>query len=374
MAHAPRIHLFLFVAVVGAACGNTKGTSVDAGAAGGSGGIDVTVGTGGAGVTGMGGAVGGGGAGGHGGATDGGDDGAPMPGVDASGAGGDNGGAGGAVTPATCNGTAPPTPTIFGGPMMPVGQSVFTYQASGLTAPTVTVVNAADGSIQALQASVNPGATTNTQAAYLGFGLGFSNPACLDASAYDSVSFTIAGDLGTCRLTFSVLLSEDNSVNNSSFGRCTASSCYSPASMPLAVGDNVASFADFRGGAPVTVVDPSALNGVQWNLTVPTDGMTAPCVANFTISNVRFTVVNAPPESGDGGVADGGMSAEAGTDAPADTGAGDDASAADAGAVDEAGAADAGAGDEAGAVDAGVSDEAGAGADGGVSDDAGIIR
>jgi hypothetical protein len=49
------------------------------------------------------------------------------------------------------------------------------------------------------------------------------------------------------------------------------------------------------GGAPLATVDATALNDVLWTLTVPTDGVTAPCTANLTISDVSFVSDAVPP-------------------------------------------------------------------------------
>ena len=42
------------------------------------------------------------------------------------------------------------------------------------------------------------------------------------------------------------------------------------------------------GGMPLPTLNPATLNDISWNLVVPSDGVTAPCVANFTISDVSF--------------------------------------------------------------------------------------
>ena len=42
------------------------------------------------------------------------------------------------------------------------------------------------------------------------------------------------------------------------------------------------------GGVPLATLDPTALNAIGWNLTAPSDGVSAPCVANFTVSDVAF--------------------------------------------------------------------------------------
>lgn len=189
--------------------------------------------------------------------------------------------------PSVCTGFPPSTPLVFGSPSSPAGQfGLFTYAATGLAAPIVTpVTSPTDGSLQALQVAANPGTSSDPMNAFVGFGLGFGNPSCVDASAYTGVQFTVAGDLGTCQLLLQVISSENNTVP---YGACTGTSCFGPFSGPLTTGTTVAHFADMLGGMPLPTLDPAALNDIAWNLNVPTDGVTAPCVASFTVSDVSF--------------------------------------------------------------------------------------
>jgi hypothetical protein len=39
---------------------------------------------------------------------------------------------------------------------------------------------------------------------------------------------------------------------------------------------------------PLPTLNPATLNAISWNFVVPSDGVTPPCVANFTISDVAF--------------------------------------------------------------------------------------
>jgi hypothetical protein len=209
---------------------------------------------------------------------------------DASGAGGmsGGGGAGGNSGQLACVGSAPTTPLLTGSTASPVG-GTFTFAASTLTAPTVTPTLASDGSIQSLQVTAAPGTTTDPFNAYSGFGLYFSKPACVDASAYSGVQFTVSGSLGTCSLNVFTSISEDSAMASAGpVGRCTATSCVSPYSAPLGLGTNVVPFTAMSGGTPDPTVDASALLNVGWTLNVPTDGVTAPCTASFTISDVSF--------------------------------------------------------------------------------------
>ena len=49
-------------------------------------------------------------------------------------------------------------------------------------------------------------------------------------------------------------------------------------------------FSDMSGGMPLPTLDPAALNDISWSIYVPTDGVTAPCVASFTVSDVSFVM------------------------------------------------------------------------------------
>ena len=189
--------------------------------------------------------------------------------------------------PFACSGSPPLTPQIIGPPpLSPTGpMSQFTFSAPGLAPPVFTV-----GSDFSLQVSVNPGVSTDPANAFLGFGFGFFNPPCLDARAFNGIQFTLSGDLGTCTLAASLAPSQDNSTANGPFGTCdpAAGPCLPPQSGPLGPGVNVVHFSDMTGGSPVPTLDPSGLNAIQWILNVPSDGVTPPCMASFTISDVKF--------------------------------------------------------------------------------------
>jgi len=190
--------------------------------------------------------------------------------------------------PVACDGFPPSTAAIIGQPFSPATGPAFTFAAPGLAAPSVTSVTTPDGFLQSLQVSAAPGVPADPGSSFLGFGLGFGNPGCVDASRYVGVRFTVTGNLGTCSPTFSVITSENNATRNGIFGTCATDPCIPPRSGPITTGINVVRFADMTGGLPLDTVDATALNGVVWNLTAPSDGVTAPCVADFTISDVTF--------------------------------------------------------------------------------------
>lgn len=202
-------------------------------------------------------------------------------------------GTGGSPAPILCTGTPLASPiitddagvrsaAITGNPLLVYYD--FTYAAPGLTQPTVTQILAGDGRLLGLHVLATPGTSSDPYNAWLGVGLALNG--CVDASAYAGVRFTIAGDLGTCSLAFVAIPTEKQAVAYG--GACTGASCWSPPSAPLAVGTSTVYFADLVGGVPDGPIDPSRLQGVQWQLTVPTDGSTAPCSATFNITDVAF--------------------------------------------------------------------------------------
>ena len=193
--------------------------------------------------------------------------------------------------PISCDGVMPFSPQIFGPSFGIANQfGLFTYAAQGLMAPVATpVMDPSTFVFSAIHVDANPGVPMDTNNTFLGFGVGFGNPPCTDASAYNAVQFTITGDLGTCGIQVSLTPSENNSVSNGSVGVCTTQGgCFGPFSGPLTTGVNVVKFTDLTGGVPLATLDATALNDIGWNLTVPSDG----CVASFTVSDVSF--VTAP--------------------------------------------------------------------------------
>lgn len=205
----------------------------------------------------------------------------------AGGSGGPGGstGGGGAPGPVLCTGTVPPSPLITGSvATVAFPSSGYTYSAPGLVAPVVTPNYSSDGVWQSLTAVINPGATTDPANNWVGFGVPLIG--CVDASAYTGVRFTVAGDLGTCALSFVAVPTQQNADEFG--GSCTEDTCYAPASAPFGLGTTTIRFADLVGGNPPGLVDASRLMDLSWQLNVPTDGATAPCAANLTISDVTF--------------------------------------------------------------------------------------
>jgi hypothetical protein len=188
--------------------------------------------------------------------------------------------------PISCDGSPPAIPGItgtFGGPT----GGPFTFAATGLIPPNVNAVPASDGSIEALQVALSPGTPTDPANNFLGEGLFFAAPSCVDASAFTGVTFTISGDLGSCPLVLQLNTGEDEQVQFG--GVCpNGAACFGPMSGPLTAGTTTVHFADMAGGSPMAAVDPTSIMGVQWLTLLSVDPSAPPCVANFTISDVAF--------------------------------------------------------------------------------------
>jgi hypothetical protein len=159
----------------------------------------------------------------------------------------------------------------------------FSYAATGLVAPALSLVPASGGNAgQGLQVTVNPGTTTDPANAFFGFGLFFSS--CVDASAYRGVKFTIAGDLGSCGISFATTFSDAVSPSDDPNGACTLASCFPPSAPVTTTGTLVVPFASVSGGSPGTI-DPKSIVGVQWQMNTP---LGFACAANFVITDVEI--------------------------------------------------------------------------------------
>jgi hypothetical protein len=200
------------------------------------------------------------------------------------------------AAPSVCQGTPPPSPLItdfsdaidgapirFGMAPNITGQT-FAYAAPGLAAPVLSVASAGVGGL-GLKVAVDPGAATNPANTWLGFGVFFDS--CIDASAFNAVKFTVAGDLGNCPIRFAATSSQTVVPANHPLGSCTLANCFPP-SIPLkSTGTTIVRFSDFpsgNAGSP-DLVDPSALIGVEWQMDTSVDFA---CHANFVVDDLSF--------------------------------------------------------------------------------------
>lgn len=174
---------------------------------------------------------------------------------------------------------------------------------------------------------------------YAGFGLWLTN--CTDASDFDGITFTLGGDLGGAAVLFQLQMNEDYPIDTANAkGACKFTAedskwdeCKNN-EMKLGTPDpGVLEFewAQFKGGLPVTPLNPKQLLGIQWQFQCEAD---EDCVIDITFDDVKFleTVTNPftkKTTTGTGGASSGGAGGagdqpEAAGGTPAEGGAGDE--------------------------------------------------
>jgi hypothetical protein len=218
-------------------------------------------------------------------------------------------GAGGTAQPTVCKGTPVERELItdfsdafagtdgkgksniqFGAPRSSLGWQSYTYEAPGLTAPTLTLEPKDVG--QVLRVTAVPGPPVDQANEWFAFGFGpwSSAGTCLDASAYTGVEFALEGSLGTCSLTLSVQFSQDQRISdNPGAGSCAAPICFEPQSPVItadAAGPIRVPFAALLGGNPISKVDATTITAIGWQLLAPLEG--TPCRASLTIAKISF--------------------------------------------------------------------------------------
>src|SRR6187402_362200 len=94
-------------------------------------------------------------------------------------------------------------------------------------ASTKGTLSLGDGALSFSATLSAPEAEGPDQYPFNGFVLFFDGSACIDASAYDGVSFKLSGELGDCLLHFSFSYADAlASTADPLRGKCTASNCY----------------------------------------------------------------------------------------------------------------------------------------------------
>jgi hypothetical protein len=164
---------------------------------------------------------------------------------------------------------------------------VSTFQNPASTPGTVSLSSGA----LAYTATVSAAGTGADAYPYSGFVVYINGPACVDASQYTGVSFSISGNLGTCGLVFS--------FNDAEHGVTADDPRFIGPSGSYAPQDNIASmvsataatvqvpFTGPSGGSPASAPDPANITGVQWQLS-NSNTATAACTGSITVDNVTF--------------------------------------------------------------------------------------
>jgi hypothetical protein len=201
-------------------------------------------------------------------------------------------------------GTTSPAPgdliTDFSDVSGDAGAKIMFGSTSGIPGGVVTFQNPAS---TAGSASVSSGALTYSATVsaagtgadmypYSGFVVYFNGPACLDASQYTGVQFSIKGDVGTCGLVFSFNDAEHGAPNADDPRAVGPAGSYSPqfsiASMVTSSAATVmVPFTGPTGGSPMSAPDPMNLTGVQWQFSNSSTA-TDPCMGSITVDDIKF--------------------------------------------------------------------------------------
>jgi hypothetical protein len=208
-------------------------------------------------------------------------------------------GSGGSTTALGCPASdPPPTGGIIGDFMSDAGIEIM----GGITAYGVngTAVAAPTFAINGGALKIMQNAAAATAAQYVGVVIYFNgNTAgtdCIDAHTYTGVKFDLSGSVAGCSVQYSTNDSAHTAMSSTDLKAGGPAGSYSPqatltaAQITTAVQTIMMPFTGTgapSGGSPATPLDPTKLEGVQWQFTIPAAG-TAPCVANLTIDNVTF--------------------------------------------------------------------------------------
>jgi hypothetical protein len=168
---------------------------------------------------------------------------------------------------------------------------IATFQNAASTAGTTTVT----GGALTYTATVSAAGTGADMYPYSGFVVYMNGPACVDASTYTGVQFSIKGDVGTCGLVFSFNDAEHGTMSADDPRFVGPSGSYAPqktltvtsAATTVMVPFNDPTLANGSPSVATVPVDPKSLTGVQWQLTNPSTA-TATCMGSITVDDVKF--------------------------------------------------------------------------------------
>ncbi len=158
-----------------------------------------------------------------------------------------------------CKSEPPASPILIGAPMS-ASEKPLAVTAKALTPAVPTLLPSADGGPQVLHVDVNTGIPRSAGDGWTIVQLLFVHPACLDASAFTGIQFTITGELGRCSIQFGILQSRYS--DTAELWSCKTPRCKIPTTGKLSEGTTMVSFSDLRKIEPH--VDPAAMLGVPF--------------------------------------------------------------------------------------------------------------
>jgi hypothetical protein len=168
---------------------------------------------------------------------------------------------------------------------VPGGGQSYVYDSFELALPEASLKGEEPGE-RALHIVATPGVPVSADQSVIGFGLGWLG--CVDASAYEGVTFTLRGTMGTCVMLPGIMISQNTIVRLNAAGSCLYEMrCAPPRSAPItAEGTYRLRFADFSGGFPLDGVDTARILGLNLLLFVPLEG--PPCQIDLVLDDVGF--------------------------------------------------------------------------------------
>ena len=172
-----------------------------------------------------------------------------------------------------------------------LGGVSYLFAARGQNPPALTLEPVDDD--LALRIEADPGVPNTEYDQWSGFALGFNSvgDACLDATGYRGVRFTLEGDVGTCQVMFQVMMSQNSRIDEGfEHASCSLREfCYPPFSAPLVVGKKRVielPFTALSDGSPLPLVDVDSITDVGLKFYAPFMG--EPCRASLLLDDVEF--------------------------------------------------------------------------------------
>jgi hypothetical protein len=128
--------------------------------------------------------------------------------------------------------------------------------------------------------------TTSMMYPFSGFLLYFDGAACVNASAYQGVQFTLSNVTGQCPIVFKFTDSAHSSSNDDSNRGTCSGNCFGGAYLVSAGTVQIPfSTVPTYAGSPATLIDPAKLTDIQFQFQA---NGSAACTGSFTVDDIRF--------------------------------------------------------------------------------------
>lgn len=135
-----------------------------------------------------------------------------------------------------------------------------------------------------------PEPTAGVMYPFSGFVLFLDGPACVNATSYTGVKFTISALTGACTVVFSFNDSEHTMASDDpNRGTCPATATCYGSQFAVTAATSMVPFGatPSNAGQPTATVDAGKLMGVEWQFE-PMSGSTTGCTGSITVDNISF--------------------------------------------------------------------------------------